>query len=105
MQFLLRSLNSSKGCVIVPSDLFALAAVMETWGDHLSLLVIVTPRYGKLSTCSNSTPQKTYFLWGGLFLCEIVTILHLEGLNSICQCTARILTCVGQIEEGRSPHR
>ena len=23
-------------------------------------------------------------LWGGFFLCEMVTILHLEGLNSIC---------------------
>ena len=70
---------------IVPTDLFALAAVMETWADHLSLLLMVTPRYGKLSTCSNSTPQKTYVLWGGLFLCEMVTILDLEGINSICQ--------------------
>ena len=34
---------------IVPSDLFALVAAMETWADHLSLLLMVTPRYGKLS--------------------------------------------------------
>ena len=49
-------------------DLFALAAAMETWADHLSLLLMVIPRYGKLSTCSNSTPHKTYFLWGGVVL-------------------------------------
>ena len=70
---------------IVPGDLLALAAVIETWADHLSLLLMVTPRYGKVSTCSSSTPQKTYFLWVGLFLFQMVTILHLEGSNSICQ--------------------
>ena len=56
----------------------------DLWANHLSLLLmvqIVTPRYGKLPTCSNSTLQKTYFLWGGLFLCKMVTILHLKGLN------------------------
>ena len=37
------------------------------------------------STCSNSTPQETHFLWDGLFLCEMITILLLEGLTSICQ--------------------
>ena len=32
-------------CIVyVPSDLFALAAVMETWADHLSLLLMITPR-------------------------------------------------------------
>ena len=32
-------------CIVyVPSDLFALAAVMETWADHLSLLLMLTPR-------------------------------------------------------------
>ena len=35
---------------IVPCDVFALVAVMETWADHLSLLLMVTPRYGKLPT-------------------------------------------------------
>ena len=75
-------------CIVyVPSDLFALAAVMETWADHLNLLLMVTPRVSGnyKSTCSNSTPQKTYFLWDGLFLFEMITILLLEGLNSICQ--------------------
>ena len=72
MQFLLRSLDNSKGC-IVPSDLFALAAVRETWADHLSLLLMVTPRYGELSTCSNYTPQKTFSLgWVvPMFLCSL----------------------------------
>lgn len=32
-------------CIVyVPSDLFALATVMETWADHLSLLLMLTPR-------------------------------------------------------------
>ena len=35
---------------IVPGDVFALVAVMETWAHHLSLLLMVTPRYGKLPT-------------------------------------------------------
>ena len=94
---------------IVPSDLFALAAVMETWADHLSSLLEVIPRYGKLSTCSNSTPQKTYFLWGGLFLYEMVTVLHLEGLNSICQwyCqdSSPCIEWIDELIEGHSPHR
>ena len=75
-------------CIVyVPSDLLALAAVMETWADHLSFVTNGNPKgMGSYkSTCSNSTPQKTYFLWGGLFLCEMITILLLEGLNSICQ--------------------
>ena len=52
---------------IIPNDLFSLVAIMETRSDHLSFQLMVTPRYERLSTCSNSTPQKTYFLWGGLF--------------------------------------
>jgi len=65
---------------------------------------MVTPRYGKLSTCSNSTPQQTYVLWGGLFLCEMVTILDLEGINSICQWYCQDSSLHRQIEEGHRVH-
>jgi len=86
-------------CIIPLNDL---------WADHLSLLLmvqIVTPRYGKLPTCSNSTLQKTYFRWGGLFLCKMVTILHLEGLNlQMILPRFKPAYSVGQIKESHKPY-
>ena len=73
-----------KGALYCTQRFVCFSCCHGKWAVHLCLLLMVTLRYGKLSTCSNSTPQKTYFLRGGLFLCEMVTILHLEGLNSIC---------------------
>ena len=72
----------------VPSDLVALAAVIETWADHLSLLLMVTPRLGMGSYQPVPALHHRRHIFSGVdsvFLCEMVTILHLEGLNSICQ--------------------
>ena len=62
---------------IVPSDLLASPAVMETWADHSSLLLMVTARYGNYQPVP-TLHHRRHFLWGGLFLCEMVTILYLE---------------------------
>ena len=84
MQFFYILWTIPKGALYCTQRFVCFSCCHGKWAVHLCLLLMVTLRYGKLSTCSNSTPQKTYFLRGGLFLCEMVTILHLEGLNSIC---------------------
>ena len=94
MLFLSHSGGNSNGCIVLYPWMIC---GLTTWACYWW--------YGKLPACSNSTLQKTYFLWGGLFLCKMVTILHLEGLNlPMILPRFKPAYSVGQIREGHKPY-